>query len=175
MVSQLIKRPAGLSTELRILLVAVPPISFRDIGRHRRGGPSKLACESVLLEIRKKPGDPINRSPQLPRHLPDLQIRKVGDCSLGRGRNNFKRFWVLTCQRWALTLEFRFSFFAFRFSIFEFRAYTRRRLGGLHPLWGMGVTSLMLRTSNPAVASARMADSRPAPGPFTRTSTLRIP
>src|SRR5208337_2974044 len=53
--------------------------------------------------------------------------------------------------------------------------HTRRRLGGLHPLCGMGVTSLIFRTSNPAVASARMADSRPAPGPFTRTSTLRIP
>src|SRR5579862_9053797 len=33
----------------------------------------------------------------------------------------------------------------------------------------------MLRTSNPAVANARTADSRPAPGPLTATSTLRSP
>src|SRR2546426_914007 len=39
----------------------------------------------------------------------------------------------------------------------------------------MGVLSLMARTSKPAVASARMADSRPDPGPLTRTSTVRRP
>src|SRR5438874_3067548 len=39
----------------------------------------------------------------------------------------------------------------------------------------MGVLSLMARTSKPAVASARMADSRPDPGPLTRTSTARRP
>src|SRR5258707_151843 len=33
----------------------------------------------------------------------------------------------------------------------------------------------MVRTSSPAVASARTADSRPAPGPLTFTSTLRRP
>src|SRR3989442_3939157 len=52
---------------------------------------------------------------------------------------------------------------------------TLLRLGGRHPLWGMGVTSLMARTSRPAVASARIADSRPAPGPFTRTSAVFMP
>src|ERR1035437_2662503 len=54
-------------------------------------------------------------------------------------------------------------------------AYTRRRLGGRHPLCGTGVTSRMVRTSMPADASARIADSRPDPGPLTRTSTERIP
>src|SRR5579884_4115365 len=39
----------------------------------------------------------------------------------------------------------------------------------------MGVTSLMTRTSRPAVASERMAVSRPEPGPLTRTSTVRRP
>src|SRR5580658_10343035 len=33
----------------------------------------------------------------------------------------------------------------------------------------------MFRTSKPAVARARTADSRPAPGPLTATSTLRSP
>jgi len=39
----------------------------------------------------------------------------------------------------------------------------------------MGVTSLMLPTSSPAVCSARIAASRPDPGPLTKTSTLRKP
>src|SRR5260370_3054588 len=39
----------------------------------------------------------------------------------------------------------------------------------------MGVASLILRTSNPAVESARTADSRPEPGPLIRTSTVRMP
>src|SRR6201996_7673093 len=52
---------------------------------------------------------------------------------------------------------------------------TRRRLGGRQPLCGIGVTSRMLRTSIPAVARARIADSRPEPGPETRTSTERRP
>src|SRR5580698_5101283 len=39
----------------------------------------------------------------------------------------------------------------------------------------MGVRSLMDFTSIPTVASARTADSRPAPGPETRTSTERRP
>src|ERR1035437_10102160 len=53
--------------------------------------------------------------------------------------------------------------------------YTLRFLGGRHPLCGMGVTSLMDRTSIPAVLNARTADSRPEPGPETRTSTTRSP
>src|SRR5882757_10188735 len=52
---------------------------------------------------------------------------------------------------------------------------TRRRLGGRQPLCGIGVTSRMLRTSMPVVARARIADSRPEPGPETRTSTERTP
>src|SRR3954468_19852868 len=52
---------------------------------------------------------------------------------------------------------------------------TRRFLGGRQPLCGMGVTSLIARTSIPAVARARTADSRPEPGPATRTSTVRKP
>ena len=42
-------------------------------------------------------------------------------------------------------------------------------------MWGMGVASRMVRTSRPAVANARTADSLPEPGPLTRTSTLRNP
>jgi hypothetical protein len=42
-------------------------------------------------------------------------------------------------------------------------------------LCGIGVTSLIARTSMPAVDSARTADSRPEPGPATRTSTTRSP
>src|SRR3982750_282187 len=54
-------------------------------------------------------------------------------------------------------------------------AQTRRRLGGGQPLWGTGVTSLMPVTSMPAFCSERIAVSRPDPGPFTMTSTLRTP
>ena len=39
----------------------------------------------------------------------------------------------------------------------------------------IGVTSRIDFTSIPLVCSARIADSRPAPGPFTRPSTLRRP
>jgi hypothetical protein len=42
-------------------------------------------------------------------------------------------------------------------------------------LCGTGVTSRIDLTSIPTAWSARIADSRPAPGPLTRTSTLRIP
>src|SRR5207247_985514 len=52
---------------------------------------------------------------------------------------------------------------------------TRRRFGGRQPLCGIGVTSRITTMCSPAAASARTADSRPEPGPFTRTSTLFIP
>src|SRR5580704_2122654 len=52
---------------------------------------------------------------------------------------------------------------------------TRRFFGGRQPLCGIGVRSLMERTSSPAVDRARTADSRPAPGPLTATSTVRRP
>ena len=52
---------------------------------------------------------------------------------------------------------------------------TLRFFGGRQPLCGIGVTSLIERTSMPAVDSARTADSRPEPGPLTRTSTVRKP
>src|SRR5436305_3028572 len=52
---------------------------------------------------------------------------------------------------------------------------TLRRLGGRQPLWGIGVTSLMPDTSMPVFCRDRIAVSRPEPGPFTRTSTLRTP
>src|SRR6266446_10187734 len=52
---------------------------------------------------------------------------------------------------------------------------TRRRFGGRQPLCGIGVTSRMTTMCKPAAASARTADSRPEPGPFTFTSTLFIP
>src|SRR5581483_91933 len=43
------------------------------------------------------------------------------------------------------------------------------------PLCGIGVTSRIDFTSRPTVCSARIADSRPEPGPFTRASSDRIP
>src|SRR5438093_766336 len=53
--------------------------------------------------------------------------------------------------------------------------YTRRRLGGRQPLWGMGVTSRMAVISSPTACSDRMAASRPDPGPRTYTSTCLSP
>src|ERR1051325_7861917 len=52
---------------------------------------------------------------------------------------------------------------------------TRRRLGGRQPLWGMGVMSRMRVILKPVEASARSADSRPEPGPFTYTLIERMP
>src|SRR6188508_2299170 len=52
---------------------------------------------------------------------------------------------------------------------------TLRRFGGRQPLCGIGVTSLMPTTSMPVFWIERMAVSRPEPGPFTTTSTLRTP
>src|SRR5258708_2327713 len=52
---------------------------------------------------------------------------------------------------------------------------TLRFFGGRQPLCGMGVRSLMILTSSPAVDSARTADSRPAPRPLTSTFTVRKP
>src|SRR5436305_14935566 len=54
-------------------------------------------------------------------------------------------------------------------------AQTLRRLGGRHPLCGTGVTSLIVPTSRPTACNERIAVSRPEPGPFTNTSTLRMP
>src|SRR6478752_2771484 len=54
-------------------------------------------------------------------------------------------------------------------------AQTRRFFGGRQPLCGMGVTSRMETTRSPTDASAWMADSRPLPGPCTRTCTRRSP
>src|SRR3982750_3707586 len=52
---------------------------------------------------------------------------------------------------------------------------TLRRFGGRQPLCGIGVTSLIDFTWSPAAASAWIADSRPEPGPCTRTCTRRTP
>src|SRR5512134_1549014 len=52
---------------------------------------------------------------------------------------------------------------------------TLRRLGGRQPLCGIGVTSRIERICRPAVASAWIADSRPDPGPCTRTCTRFTP
>src|SRR3569832_2576701 len=54
-------------------------------------------------------------------------------------------------------------------------AQTLRRCGGRQPLCGIAVTSLIERTWSPAAASAWMADSRPLPGPCTRTCTRLRP
>src|SRR6266436_9250426 len=56
-----------------------------------------------------------------------------------------------------------------------YKPQTRLRFGGRQPLCGIGVTSRITTMCNPAAASARTADSRPEPVPFTRTSTLFIP
>src|ERR687897_2858316 len=53
--------------------------------------------------------------------------------------------------------------------------HTLLRFGGRQPLCGIGVTSRIDFTSRPAVDSARMADSRPEPGPLTSTSHERMP
>src|SRR3979490_833774 len=55
------------------------------------------------------------------------------------------------------------------------KSQTRLRFGGRQPLCGIGVTSRITTMCNPAAANARTADSRPEPGPLTRTSTLFIP
>src|SRR5258708_4211064 len=52
---------------------------------------------------------------------------------------------------------------------------TRRRFGGRTPLCGTGVMSRIAVTVKPTVWSARSADSRPEPGPFTSTSSVRMP
>src|SRR6516165_2649219 len=48
--------------------------------------------------------------------------------------------------------------------------YTRRFFGGRQPLCGRGVTSSMALIVRPAACKAVTADSRPEPGPLTRTS-----
>src|SRR5437016_1508437 len=50
-----------------------------------------------------------------------------------------------------------------------------RRFGGRQPLCGIGVTSRIDFTCKPAATSAWIADSRPDPGPCTRTCTRRTP
>src|SRR5580692_12547453 len=55
------------------------------------------------------------------------------------------------------------------------RRQTRRFLGGRQPLCGIGVTSAMLVIFSPQAFNARTADSRPGPGPPTRTSTFFTP
>src|SRR5438128_12568822 len=59
--------------------------------------------------------------------------------------------------------------------VYRAMTQTLRRLGGRQPLCGMGVTSLIPTTSIPVFWMVRMAVSRPEPGPFTTTSTLRTP
>src|SRR5712664_1248246 len=54
-------------------------------------------------------------------------------------------------------------------------SYTRRRLGGRQPLCGIGVTSRMAVISSPTACRERIAASRPAPGPRTKTSTCLSP
>src|SRR5262249_43053301 len=49
-------------------------------------------------------------------------------------------------------------------------SHTRRFFGGRQPLCGSGVTSSMALMVRPAACRAVMADSRPEPGPLTRTS-----
>src|SRR5438105_3980996 len=53
--------------------------------------------------------------------------------------------------------------------------YTRRFFGGRQPLCGSGVTSSITLIDNPAACKAVIADSRPEPGPLTRTSTSLRP
>ena len=46
---------------------------------------------------------------------------------------------------------------------------------GLTYIYGIGVTSLILLNSKPAVCKALIAASLPEPGPFTNTSTVFNP
>lgn len=64
-----------------------------------------------------------------------------------------------------------------QFKVFHSSAYcyTLLRFGGRQPLCGSGVTSVIEVTSMPELCTVRIADSRPEPGPFTKTSALRIP
>src|SRR5690606_18272616 len=52
---------------------------------------------------------------------------------------------------------------------------TRRRLEGLTPLCGIGVTSRIEVIVNPTACKARSALSRPEPGPLISTSSVRTP
>ena len=55
-------------------------------------------------------------------------------------------------------------------------AQTRRRLGGRHTVVRhRGHVLRSTPTSRPAAVRERIAVSRPEPGPFTKTSTLRMP
>ena len=53
--------------------------------------------------------------------------------------------------------------------------HTLRRFGGRQPLWGIGVTSVILLILKPRLFKARTADSRPGPGPLISTSRFFIP
>ena len=53
--------------------------------------------------------------------------------------------------------------------------YTLLFLGGLQPLCGIGVTSLMDEISIPFWLKERIELSLPLPGPFTNTSTFFKP
>src|SRR5690606_38854376 len=53
--------------------------------------------------------------------------------------------------------------------------YTLLRFGGLQPLCGKGVTSMIVVTSRPTFCRVLIADSLPAPGPFTKTSIFLSP
>src|SRR5947209_15445139 len=64
----------------------------------------------------------------------------------------------------------RGSVFILHPSSFILAGYTRRFFGGRQPLCGKGVTSSIALTVRPAACRAVMADSRPEPGPLTRTS-----
>ena len=66
--------------------------------------------------------------------------------------------------------SFGFIFLEFGIWYLEFLFYTRRRLRARQPLCGIGVTSRITVIINPADCRARTADSRPEPGPCTRTS-----
>jgi hypothetical protein len=57
----------------------------------------------------------------------------------------------------------------------QLRYYVRLLLGGRQPLCGIGVTSRMLVTNNPAPCNALMAASLPAPGPLTNTLIFCMP
>src|SRR3954469_5342316 len=60
-------------------------------------------------------------------------------------------------------------------SVSSVAGQTRRRFFGRQPLCGCGVTSWIWPTSRPVACRERIAVSRPEPGPFTNTSTLRMP
>src|SRR5260370_1576318 len=161
------QQPVG---ALHLLLLAQLQTITRYLGAPRL--PVLSRNEVALLD-----GTLLREAPQtLQKQLLPLPAAQAADCISVSCQLLFSLPKTLETFRGTATLRsvLAFSKKAHRLKLAP--AYqTRRRFGGRHPLCGMGVTSRMTTMCSPAPATARTADSRPEPGPFTRTSTLFIP